>query len=373
MMPFGAAGVKGLLETDGVLVEFIDYVRAPVSGLPGHLTTIETVGVLSTMSDGRAVSVRKRAAGALRRAARLLDPPPPEPGPEQKAAKRAAAGKEEADRQAARQAADREGANLPASWFTESAPGSRPASMFFDKYPRFYETSQTTATRGRLNLRYEAIFAENRDVFAGAKVLDIASHDGRWSLAALECGAASVIGIEARPDLVAHSVQTLGQYGWGPDRCTFVAADIFEALADESFDVDVVMCLGFLYHTLRFNELLHGIRAANPRHVIIDTISPVMLRPSPLMFVKTELHEKERNAVSDEYTDGDSVLVGQPNLKAMAQMASAYDFEVESVSDWPGLLRDNPDLVALGDVPDYVRGQRTTIRWRDRRRVSPGE
>ena len=57
--------------------------------------------------------------------------------------------------------------------------------MFFDAYPRFYETSKTSASRGRLNLRYEAIFGENADVFRGARVLDIASHDGRWSLAAL--------------------------------------------------------------------------------------------------------------------------------------------------------------------------------------------
>lgn len=271
---------------------------------------------------------------------------------------------------AERETAERESVALPNSWFTESTPGSRPATMFFDRYPRFYETSQTTATRGRLNLRYEAIFAENRDIFAGAKVLDIASHDGRWSLAALESGAESVIGIEARPELVAHAEQTLGQYGWGLDRCTFITADVFGALAKESFDVDVVICLGFLYHTLRFNELLHGIRAVNPRHVIIDSASPVMMRPNPLMFVKTERHEHERNAVSDEYSEGESVLVGQPNLKAMAVMARAYDFEVEHVSDWRGLLRDNPDLVALGDVADYVRGTRATIRWADSRRVS---
>ena len=70
--------------------------------------------------------------------------------------------------------------------------------MFFDAFPRFYETSQTGDPRERINLRYEAIFAHNADVFQGARVLDIASHDGRWSLAALRTGAAEVIGIEAR-------------------------------------------------------------------------------------------------------------------------------------------------------------------------------
>lgn len=49
--------------------------------------------------------------------------------------------------------------------------------MFFDAYPRFYETSQTRAPQGQINLRYEAIFAQNADVFEDARVLDIASHD----------------------------------------------------------------------------------------------------------------------------------------------------------------------------------------------------
>src|SRR5205814_1234121 len=118
----------------------------------------------------------------------------------------------------------------------ESEPGSRVASMFFDRYSRFYETSQTTPYRGRLNLRYEAIFAENRDVFDGATVLDIASHDGRFSLAALACGAKSVIGIEARPDLVEHATDTLAAYGWGPDRCSFLTGDVFDVFAKREFD-----------------------------------------------------------------------------------------------------------------------------------------
>ena len=33
-----------------------------------------------------------------------------------------------------------------------------------------------------MNERYEALFASNRDVFDGARVLDLASHDGRYSL-----------------------------------------------------------------------------------------------------------------------------------------------------------------------------------------------
>jgi predicted nicotinamide N-methyase len=297
------------------------------------------------------VSIRTSTARQLRRVARKLDPPPP---------RRGNGRRPPAKKQVAAPVTD-----VFAPWRTASEPGSRTASMFFDSYPRFFETSETTATKGRLNLRYEAIFAENRDVFPGATVLDIGSHDGRWSLAALACGAKSVIGIEARPDLVEHSNTTLAQYGYGADRCRFIAGDVFEAFRQNDFDVDVVLCLGYLYHTLRFNELLHDIRATNPRHVIIDTASNLMTHDAPAVAVKREPAMRQSNAVADPYTYGDIVLVGQPNMLALDIMMRAYGFTIDSVSDWPGLLRDNPELVALGDVGDYEREIRTTVRCSD--------
>jgi hypothetical protein len=234
--------------------------------------------------------------------------------------------------------------------------------MFFDDYPRFYETSQTTPDRGRLNLRYEAMFAENREIFAGARVLDIASHDGRWSHAALACGAQSVIGIEARADLVEHAGETLGAYGWSSDRYKFLAGDVLDVFDKQEFDVDVVLCLGYLYHTLRYNELLHGIRRANPRYVVIDTASPMMRAENAAVVVKQERATRESNAVTDEYSHGDKVLVGQPNLRAIRTMMRAYGFELEQISDWAGLLRDNPELEG---VADYARRIRMTVRCVD--------
>jgi predicted nicotinamide N-methyase len=250
-----------------------------------------------------------------------------------------------------------------------SAPGSRKASMFFNDHPRFYGTSQTSPGRGRLNLRYEAIFAENRDIFDGATVLDIASHDGRWSLAALECGARSVIGIEPKTDLVQNAVESLAHYGYGPDRATFIAGDVFDVFDKQDFDVDVVLCLGFLYHTLRYNELLHGIKAAKPRHVIIDTVARPMMKGKASIYVREERVSREGNAVNDAFSDGDAVLIGKPNLRAIRRMMGAYGFEVERLSDWGGLLRDNPDL---GGIGDYARRNRITVRCAAKQGVAAG-
>ena len=241
----------------------------------------------------------------------------------------------------------------------DSVPGSRTASWFFEQFPRFYVTSSTAPTTARLNLRYEAIFGENRDIFEGASVLDLASHDGRWSLAVLASGARSVIGIEARPELVKAATENLGEYGYGADRVRFVTGDVHEVLSTQDFDADVVLCLGFLYHTLRYNELLTGIRRTNARHIIIDTFCPYMMEPVPNVNVITEYADEEGKAAADSYTHGPSVLVGRPNLAAIRTMLGAYGYRVERLSDWAGLLRDNP---GTDNCDDYVNGRRITVR-----------
>jgi Methyltransferase domain len=241
----------------------------------------------------------------------------------------------------------------------DSAPGSRTASWFFEQFPRFYTTSSTAPSTARLNLRYEAIFGENRDIFANASVLDLASHDGRWSLAALATGARSVIGIEARPELVKAAAENLGEYGCGADRARFIAGDVHEVLNTQDLGADVVLCLGFLYHTLRYNELLRGIRRTNARYLIIDTFSPYMMGPEPNVNVITEHDDGQGSAATDTYTYGPSVLVGRPNLAAIRTMLGAYGYRVERLSDWAGLLRDNP---ATDDCGDYANQKRLTIR-----------
>jgi Methyltransferase domain len=237
-------------------------------------------------------------------------------------------------------------------------PGTAKASMFFDSFPRFYETSKTSPNRGRLNLRYEAIFEENSDVFADARVLDIASHDGRWSLAALKTGAAEVVGIEAREDLVRAARENLSHYVGDDTRCRFIAGDVFEVLRREAIEVDVVLCLGFLYHTLRYNELMRGIRDANPRYLVVDT-RVLSGAAQPRVRLGMEHTDRQSNAAEDPYSYGGRALVGWPSLAALKMMLEAYDFEIDRFSDWGSLIRDNP---SVANVPDYARGGRVTAR-----------
>jgi spermidine synthase len=230
------------------------------------------------------------------------------------------------------------------------------APMFFDAFPRFYKTSETKNPRERINLRYEAIFAHNADVFQGARVLDIASHDGRWSLAALRTGAAEVIGIEAREDLVESARENLDLYAPG-QRYEFRAGDVFEVLANQHFDVDVVLCLGFLYHTLRYNELMRGIRDLDPRYLIVDTAILASLKAN--VRLRTERAERARNAVADQFSHGDRTLVGTPSFSALKLILKGYGYEIERLSDWDALIRENPEATHVGD---YANGLRVTVR-----------
>jgi len=126
-------------------------------------------------------------------------------------------------------------------WFRFAVRGRRKneQSGFFDAHPRFLSTSKTAVTRDRLNGRYRALIESNADHIAGKRVLDITSHDGRWSLAASKAGARYVMGIEARAHLVAAARETMIEYGILEGRVEFTQGDLFvelDKLEARSFD-----------------------------------------------------------------------------------------------------------------------------------------
>jgi 2-polyprenyl-3-methyl-5-hydroxy-6-metoxy-1,4-benzoquinol methylase len=142
-------------------------------------------------------------------------------------------------------------------------------NQFFEAFPRFIDTSETGPWLERLNARYLALIHANRDVIAGSRVLDLASHDGRFSFAALQNGASHVTGIEWDPALVSASREHMEAYGVPTDRFDVVLGDIYDfALPDA---VDVVFCFGILYHINHHVLLLTKIATLEPRFLIIDS------------------------------------------------------------------------------------------------------
>ena len=117
---------------------------------------------------------------------------------------------------------------------------------FFDEYPSFFHTSATAAFPNRLNERYRACIEWNRPIISGKRVVDIASHDGRWSFAAIKAGASHVVGLEARDHLVKAAQSNLREYGVSENSFRFVLGDAFETIDRiEPRSVDTVLCLGF--------------------------------------------------------------------------------------------------------------------------------
>lgn len=236
--------------------------------------------------------------------------------------------------------------------------------MFFDDHPEFLQTSHTAATKGRLNLRHLGIIKENETILRGRTVVDIASHDGRWSYAALEAGATRVIGIEGRPRLVENAKRTLAAKGVPESRYRMIAGDVHSRILGPDVVGDVVMCLGFLYHTARYVELMAGIRSTGAEYVIIDTrVLPNEERP--IVELRTERTAGQALAIRDRFALDDRVISAVPSEAAVVLMLEAAGYDVDHRTDWTALLAQHPRARA---VRQYARGRRVTFRARRRAR-----
>ncbi len=228
--------------------------------------------------------------------------------------------------------------------------------MFFDDHPEFLDTSVTANDKGRLNLRHLAIIEEHREVLDGARVHDNASHDGRCSFAALQAGAAHVTGIEGRDHLVTNATKTFANKGIDPSRFRFITGDAHDTLTAGVGTFDVVMCLGFLYHTLRYSELFAGIRATGARHVLIDTRT--LSRSGRVVRLINNPKEKESMAVEDRFSYQGKTLVGTPSVSAVVHMLKSYGYDVVSRPDWARIRSEHPEIRR---AKQYERGERVTL------------
>jgi hypothetical protein len=236
----------------------------------------------------------------------------------------------------------------------------------FARYPKFIETSTTGASQDRLNLRHQAIIEWNRDLLDGARVLDIASHDGRWSFAALDVGAAHVIGVEARSHLVENARQTFKEYGAKDGSYEFRCGDLFEELRRDPPQVDVVLLLGIMYHVLDHVELVKLVATTGAKHVIVDT----------QVVRRNRVHPKLPNIISlqvdDVTSDGaqavanvpgapawQGAIVAHPSRGAVEFVFDAFGFDTEEF-DWPGLIAAQEQEPK--HVWHYGHGSRATFR-----------
>ncbi len=223
---------------------------------------------------------------------------------------------------------------------------------FFSGFPKFFETSITGSSAERLNARYRAIIAANQHLLHAKRILDVASHDGRWSFAALKAGAAHVTGIEGRKHLVANANENLAFYEAPSNRYEFILGDVFEVMKQRRIQVDAALVLGFFYHTDRHVELAALLAATGASHIILDTnILPARENASGAALTKlfAEPTASEANAIGA----GPSAIVGHPSREAIRLIFSQHGFSAMEF-DW-GPMLGGPGLA------DYNEDRRSTF------------
>lgn len=236
---------------------------------------------------------------------------------------------------------------------------------FFDRHSLFLKTSPVGNWPDRLNARYQAIIEDNRGALKDATVLDLASHDGRWSFAALDAGASHVTGIEVRPELVAAAAENMTALGVAADHYEFVQADMFESRELFQRPYDVVLCLGVFYHTTRHIELIELINRTGAATVILDTM--LATQPGCLTVLRAERADNPANGLDETGTRNNAILVGHPTASAVDLMLGHFGYDVQRC-DWEALItklglepQRNKPHSAANPVGDYASGLRGTF------------
>ncbi|MBQ2260114.1 MAG: class I SAM-dependent methyltransferase [Loktanella sp.] len=220
---------------------------------------------------------------------------------------------------------------------------------FFDSLQRMRIYQDRPHAGTRMNRRHAFLITDFVKDITGARVLDLGAHDGRWAYAFAAAGAAQVVGIEARADVVAG-------FAAYPDaelreRVSLRVDDVFDGLekaiaAGETYDL--VAVFGLFYHITDQVRLLRLIRKLAPKVILID--GEFSQRPKPIFVLDTERTDNPVNAPA-QVAGQDMALVAIPSFAAMELMADALDYDL-IWSDWTRLPVDE-----RRGVQDYFRPQ----------------
>lgn len=230
---------------------------------------------------------------------------------------------------------------------------------FFGHLPEYAAKPQATA---RMDLRHQFLIAPHLADIAGARVLDLGAHDGRWAYAFAAAGADTVVAVEARAALIARFTQF-------PDpvlreRVRMRCADVYDFMekavaANQTFDV--IAIFGLFDHIMDHFRLLALCQRLNPRLVIVD--SEFVVHPAPVVHLLRERNDKMVNATAQ--APGQRLAIkGVPSRAAVTGMADALGYDVV-FADWDIVPADSRLPVRDYFRPSGMRRGTCVLRPRD--------
>ncbi len=216
----------------------------------------------------------------------------------------------------------------------------------------------------RFERRVDNIFSRNADRITGRRVLDLACNTGRLSFPLLMLGAKSVTGVEARQELIERG-EAIFDKSDHRGKMRFERGDIFDFLgAAKPGEFDVIVCAGFLYHTVRHADYFRQLKRLAPETTFIDTniaknylwFGSRFFGKPPALFMYFEDASKTSDTIDP---DGIVYWPSASYLEAMLNGAGydheRVDFKADSSSNWAAM-------------DDYRRGTRAAYVGRRRAR-----
>ena len=199
----------------------------------------------------------------------------------------------------------------------------------------------------RLQKQFEVIFAANRDAFRDARVLDLMSSTGFWSLAALDAGARHVVGVEPAVGQIEAAKRAFSEYGVDAKSYRFMNSEPQAALRSfEPGAFDVVLCHGYFEQTDP-RVLFAQLARLEVKRAILDT--RISLGKGPIV--------RARQRPADELkgkTSRYNSILSIPNHELITFFCDYFKFRWRLI---------NGKEVALSDwtgFSDYKQDQRRT-------------
>jgi Methyltransferase domain len=192
----------------------------------------------------------------------------------------------------------------------------------------------------RLQRQFDIIFSGNRNVFRGARVLDLMSSSGFWSLAALDAGARHVVGVERSVGLVESAKKAFSEHRVDVESYQFVNGD-------DPGTFELVLCHGYLERSDP-RQLFAQLNRLQINRVLLDT--RISVGKGPIVRLKQRSGEE----IAQKFKGRSNSILSIPNHELVTFFCDYFGFS------WRLILAKSSELSDWTGLDDYEQDRRRT-------------